>query len=72
MKTIRFTQDWMRSRKGDVAEEGDGVAEILIQRRIAEEAADEDVADEGLSPLSAEAVRRVEDRRLKGPRERPN
>ena len=52
MKTIRFKNDWRYSRQGDVIEEGDGVAQLLIARGIAEEvqAEETETEDAGTEP----------------------
>ena len=64
MKTIRFRFDYIYSRKGDVIEEGDGVAEILIQRGIAEEVAPDDARE---TPNPGPPA--VQTRRVPGPRD---
>ena len=46
MKTIKFKNDWRYSRQGDVIEEGDGVAQLLIARGIAEEVQPEEARSE--------------------------
>ena len=76
MKTIKFLQDWRYSRKGDVIEEGDGVAELLIARRIAEEVTGEEATDgettsrNGRTATGGDGTApRAHDRRLQGPRE---
>lgn len=69
MKTIRFKQDYIYSRKGDVIHEGDGVAEILIMRNIAEEVDPKDVQGEQTEKTAPPAV---VTRRIPGPRENNN
>ena len=54
MKTIRFKNDWRYSREGDVIEEGDGVAQLLIARGIAEEVVEGEVPSEEVKQGEAE------------------
>ncbi len=72
MKTIRFKQDYIYSRSGDVIEEGDGVAEILIQRGIAEEVTDEtvDQTTEEVPTTVRVTPPPITTRRLPGPQSR--
>ena len=69
MKTIKFKNDWRYSRQGDVIEEGDGVAELLIARGIAEEVTKEAV-EAAETPLVENGARTgVVTRRIPGPGE---
>ena len=70
MKTIRFLHDYRYSRKGEVMAEGDGVAEILIHRGIAEEVNTEEVnTEEDKSEPKEAKLPAVKTRRIPGPRE---
>ena len=70
MKTIKFKNDWRYSREGDVIEEGDGVAELLILRGIAEEVEPKEVAGgEEVEPTQGgdDALPQIITRQVPGP-----
>ena len=69
MKTIRFKNDWRYSREGDVIEEGDGVAQLLIARGIAEEFAGDDAGTEPAQDGGETALPQVITRQVPGPTE---